>query len=75
MNPLNLILLLLTPITSAQFFNFGNIFNQNPHQHHHQQEPQNVASDSEWYRQNYEAGGFKEGEALRKIELARKGVL
>jgi len=84
-----------------------------------QQQPQNVGSDSQWYRQNYDAayctnylcpgtlscvhfphhcpcafpenedkvelsegiaicaskGGYKAGETLRKIELARKGLL
>jgi hypothetical protein len=115
----------------SQFFNFGNMFNQQQ-----QQEPQNMGSDSEWYQSNYEngmrshvpiqiihltvltarcdkylcphtlscvhfphhcpcafpavedkiefgdgsmacvsKGGFKAGEAARKVELARKGLL
>ncbi|EME43527.1 hypothetical protein DOTSEDRAFT_63725 [Dothistroma septosporum NZE10] len=108
------ILLSLTSIATAQFFNFGNMFGQQQ-----QQEPQNMPSDSEWYKQQYEAarcdkylcphtlscvhfphhcpcafpdqedkvefgegsmacvskGGYKAGEAQRKIELARKGLL
>ncbi|KAF1823064.1 uncharacterized protein K489DRAFT_318884 [Dissoconium aciculare CBS 342.82] len=111
-----MLLLLLGATTAwAQFnFNFGNMF-------HQQQEPekQNMPSDSEWFRTNYDnahcdkylcpatlscvhfphhcpcafpdhedkvefgdgsmacvsKGGFKAGEAGRKIELARKGLL
>ena len=43
-------LLLLAPGIHAQFNFFGNMFNQQ------QQPPSNVASDSDWYRQNYEGG-------------------
>ncbi|CAK3933749.1 Hypothetical predicted protein [Lecanosticta acicola] len=35
----------------AQFFNFGNMFGGQQHQH---QEPQNMGSDSEWYQNSYE---------------------
>lgn len=129
-----LLLLTLTSLATAQFFNFGNMFGQ---QQQHQ-EPQNMPSDSEWYQQQYESGeppsshlidsldmlmvrvarcdkylcphtlscvhfphhcpcafpeqedkvefgegsmvcvskgGFKVGEAQRKIDLARKGLL
>jgi hypothetical protein len=38
----------------AQFFNFGNMFGQQQQA----QEPQNMASDSDWYQQNYETGMF-----------------
>ncbi|KAK0510738.1 hypothetical protein JMJ35_007170 [Cladonia borealis] len=123
-------LLLLTLLCSlahlslAQFQFFEQMFNQGGQQqqrgHQQQQDqPQNVASDSEWYQRTYEGahctnylcpgtlacvhfphhcpcpfpavedkvelgegsaicvskGGWKEGEAMRKIELARKGVL
>ncbi|EGP85101.1 unnamed protein product [Zymoseptoria tritici ST99CH_3D7] len=43
------ILLLIAP-GMAQFFNFGNMF-----QNQQQAEPQNMASDSQWYMQNYES--------------------
>ncbi|KAF2153533.1 long chronological lifespan protein 2 [Myriangium duriaei CBS 260.36] len=106
----------------AQFNFFDQMFGGGGEQHHqgHQhQQPQNAASDSAWYKQNYEAahcdkylcphtlscvhfphhcpcafpevedkvelgdgsmvcvskGGYKAGEAMRKIELARKGLL
>ncbi|GAM83913.1 hypothetical protein ANO11243_019030 [Dothideomycetidae sp. 11243] len=105
----------------AQFHFFDQMFGgQGGGGHEHQQQqPQNMASDSAWYKQNYEAahcdkylcphtlscvhfphhcpcafpevedkvelgdgsmicvskGGYKEGEAARKIELARKGLL
>ncbi|KAF2172619.1 hypothetical protein M409DRAFT_62384 [Zasmidium cellare ATCC 36951] len=106
---------LLSSTTLAQFFNFGNMFNQQ----HQQAEPQNMPSDSDWYQGQYEGarcdkylcphtlscvhfphhcpcafpavedkvefgegsmvcaskGGYKTGEAARKIELARKGLL
>jgi Na+-transporting methylmalonyl-CoA/oxaloacetate decarboxylase gamma subunit len=51
MQSLNVILLsilLLVAPGMAQFFNFFG--NQQP------QEPQNMASDSQWYQQNYENG-------------------
>lgn len=112
---------LLTLPTTAQFQFFEQMFSQNsqPNPHHHQQGPQNVPSDSEWYQRNYEAahctnylcpntlacvhfphhcpcafpmvedkvelgegsavcvskGGKGVGEAGRKIEMARKGML
>ena len=44
------LLLLISP-AMAQFFNFGNMFGQQQ-----QQEPQNMASDSDWYQQNYDGG-------------------
>lgn len=51
-----LIFLLLAPsAVLAQFnFNFGNMFNQGGQAQHAQ--PQNMASDSEWYRTNYDNG-------------------
>ncbi len=129
--------LLFAFCAQAQFQFFEQMFQGGGHQHQ-QQQPQNVASDSSWYRQNYEAGiplstcqasgestlitksahctnylcpgtlacvhfphhcpcafpevedkvelgdgiavcvskgGYKAGEAARKIELARKGLL
>lgn len=45
--------LLLITTTSAQFFNFQNMFGGGGG---HQQEPQNMASDSEWYQAQYETG-------------------
>ncbi|KAI9707576.1 MAG: Long chronological lifespan protein 2 [Candelina mexicana] len=100
--------LLFAVSAQAQFQFFEQMFQGNQQQQ--QQQPQNVASDSSWYRQNYEAGtlscvhfphhcpcpfpntedkvelgegiavcvskgGYKAGEAARKIELARKGLL
>ncbi|TIA34168.1 hypothetical protein D6C78_07046 [Aureobasidium pullulans] len=55
----------------AQFQFFDQMFNQQQQQ----QQPQNAGSDSLWYRQQYDAGGYKAGEAARKIQLARKGLL
>ena len=58
-------LLLLTLICSlastslAQFQFFEQMFNQGGQQQRHQQQPdqpQNVASDSEWYQRTYEGG-------------------
>lgn len=133
---------LLFPFTAQAQFQFFEQMFQGNQQQQQQQQPQNVASDSSWYRQNYEAGelplkfstlqqclnvannsvfearcsnylcpgtlscvhfphhcpcpfpntedkielgegiavcvskgGFKAGEAARKIELARKGLL
>ncbi|KAL8852424.1 MAG: hypothetical protein Q9221_002654 [Calogaya cf. arnoldii] len=57
---LSIILLALTtllPLTTAQFQFFEQMFSGG-HQHQQPQQPQNVASDSEWYQQNYEAGTF-----------------
>ncbi|KAI4755064.1 hypothetical protein E4T52_10319 [Aureobasidium sp. EXF-3400] len=91
--PLSLVfttLLLFVLPTFAQFQFFEQMFNQGGQQ---QQQPRNAASDSSWYKQQYEAevedkvelddgsmvcvskGGYKAGEAARKIELARKGLL
>ena len=59
-NPLLRILLLillsslLLPFAAAQFQFFEQMFQGHPQQQH--QEPQNVASDSNWYRANYENG-------------------
>ncbi|KAL9623463.1 MAG: hypothetical protein Q9204_007952 [Flavoplaca sp. TL-2023a] len=108
----------LLPFTTAQFQFFEQMF-QGGHQHQQHQQPQNVASDSEWYQQTYESahctnylcpstlacvhfphhcpcpfpavedkielsqgsaicvskGGYRAGEAARKVELARKGLL
>ncbi len=52
-----LVVFLFALSVHAQFQFFEQMF-QGGHQHQHQQEqqPQNVASDSSWYRQNYEAG-------------------
>ena len=47
-------LLTLLPSATAQFQFFEQMFNQPQQPQHH--EPQNVASDSSWYQQNYEAG-------------------
>ncbi|THY24205.1 hypothetical protein D6D01_05572 [Aureobasidium pullulans] len=55
----------------AQFQFFDQMFNQQQQQ----QQPQNAGSDSAWYRQQYDTGGYKAGEAGRKIQLARKGLL
>lgn len=108
--------LLLAASASAQFNFFEQMFQQGGQQQ--RQEPQNVASDSSWYQENYDnaycnqylcpdtlacvsvpahcpcphpnvedkvelgngkvcisKGGFKAGEAVRKVELARKGLL
>lgn len=43
--------------TSAQFQFFEQMFNGGGQQQQ-QQQPQNVPSDSNWYRQNYEAGMY-----------------
>lgn len=51
MLPIPLLLLCWVVPAMSQFFNFGNMFNQQQ-----QQEPQNMASDSEWYQTQYEAG-------------------
>ncbi|KAF2403062.1 hypothetical protein EJ06DRAFT_541830 [Trichodelitschia bisporula] len=111
-----LALLGLFVTSSLQFEFFEQMFGG---QRQQSQQRQNVASDSSWYRQNYEAahcsnylcpgtlscvhfphhcpcafpdneekaelgdgiaicaskGGYKAGETLRKIELARKGLL
>ncbi|KAL8840794.1 MAG: hypothetical protein Q9176_003641 [Flavoplaca citrina] len=87
-----LTLITLLPLTTAQFQFFEQMF-QGGHQHQQHQQPQNVASDSEWYQQTYESavedkielsqgsaicvskGGYRAGEAARKVELARKGLL
>jgi hypothetical protein len=50
---LNLALLALITTASAQFQFFEQMFGGGGQQ---QQQQQNVASDSSWYRQNYEAG-------------------
>ncbi|MCJ1409441.1 Long chronological lifespan protein 2 [Ptychographa xylographoides] len=55
------ILTILLPFTSAQFQFFEQMFQGHPQQQQQQQQqsqqaPQNVASDSKWYQQNYEAG-------------------
>ncbi|KAF2841253.1 hypothetical protein M501DRAFT_1000419 [Patellaria atrata CBS 101060] len=111
-----LVLILSATPAFAQFQFFEQMFGGGHHQH---QEPQNVRSDSEWYRSQYDGahcsnylcpgtlscvhfphhcpcafpdvedkvelgegiavcvskGGYKVGEAGRKIELARKGLL
>lgn len=54
-----LIFIVLLPSTFAQFQFFEQMFSGNAHHHHHQQQqqqPQNVASDSNWYRQTYDGG-------------------
>ena len=48
---------------SAQFQFFEQMFQGQPQQ---QQQPQNVASDSNWYQQNYAAGKL-----LRRLSIAR----
>ena len=56
--PLSLVfttLLLFVLPTFAQFQFFEQMFNQGGQQ---QQQPQNAASDSSWYKQQYEAGTF-----------------
>lgn len=45
------IMMLAIPCLAQFNFNFGNMFNQQQ-----QQEPQNMASDSDWYRSNYDNG-------------------
>lgn len=50
MQLLTVLLLLIGPST-AQFFNFGNMFHNQQQAH---QEPQNMPSDSEWYQSQYE---------------------
>lgn len=112
--------LALLQVAHAQFGFFDQMFQGQHGGHgHQQQQPQNVPSDSNWYRSNVEnmrcdkylcpdtlacvhfphhcpcqfpsvedkieladgqrvcvsRGGFKDGEAARKIELARKGLL
>jgi hypothetical protein len=47
-------ILLLVSSTSAQFNFFEQMFQGGQQQQRH--EPQNTASDSNWYQQNYEAG-------------------
>jgi hypothetical protein len=114
-------LVLLPALAAAQFGFFDQMFGNGggQDQRHHHQQPQNVPSDSAFYRANYDRlhcnnylcpdtlacvhfphhcpcpfpanedkieladgsmicaskGGFKPGEAGRKIELARKGLL
>ena len=49
----------LASISLAQFQFFEQMFNQGGQQQRHQQQqdqPQNVASDSEWYQRTYESG-------------------
>ena len=46
---------LFTLSATAQFQFFEQMF-QGQQQHHQPQQAQNVASDSNWYQQNYEAG-------------------
>ncbi|MCJ1460871.1 Long chronological lifespan protein 2 [Mycoblastus sanguinarius] len=117
-----LLLPLLCPLASAQFQFFEQMFQGGggqQQQHAQSQQPQNVASDSQWYQKTYESahcsnylcpgtlacvhfphhcpcgfpavedkvelgagsaicvskGGWRVGEAARKIELARKGML
>jgi hypothetical protein len=48
--------LLLISSSSAQFNFFEQMFQGGQQQQRH--EPQNVASDSNWYQQNHEAGKF-----------------
>ncbi|KAM0111873.1 Long chronological lifespan protein 2 [Aspergillus fumigatus] len=77
-------LLFLASVAQAQFQFFEHMFGGG-HQEHHQQNTQNSASDSARYQQLWEGsegsavciskGGYKPGEAARKIELARKGLL
>jgi len=43
-------------VASAQFQMFEQLFNQGGHQQHQHQQPQNVASDSEWYQKTYDGG-------------------
>ncbi|KAK4565854.1 Long chronological lifespan protein 2 [Recurvomyces mirabilis] len=71
---LNLLLcfLLLALPATAQFQFFEHMFGGQQQQ---QQSPQNAGSDSAWYQQQYEAGGWAAGESARKVELARKGLL
>lgn len=47
---------LLLSGVAAQFQFFGDFFGQQGQQQGHQQERQNVASDSNWYRQTWENG-------------------
>ncbi|EMR71551.1 long chronological lifespan protein 2 [Eutypa lata UCREL1] len=117
--PLTLLLIaLLSPLVSAQFGFFDQMFGGGGQQQQ-QGEPQNVPSDPTFYQSNWERmrcdkylcpdtlacvhfphhcpcafpanedkfetvdghrlcvskGGFKQGEAARKVELARKGML
>jgi hypothetical protein len=52
-----LTILSLSLFASAQFGFFEQMFGgQQGHHHQQQQQQQNVASDSTWYKQNYEAG-------------------
>ena len=49
----------LASMSVAQFQFFEQMFNQGGQQQRHQQQqdqPQNVASDSEWYQRTYEGG-------------------
>lgn len=59
------LLLTLTSLASAQFFNFGNMFGQQQQQ----QEPQNMPSDSVWYEQQYESGECSSFHSLVFSEL------
>jgi len=52
--PIILFLSLLLPPAAAQFQFFEQMFQGHPQQQH--QEPQNVASDSNWYQENYQNG-------------------
>ncbi|KAI9724998.1 MAG: hypothetical protein M1812_000274 [Candelaria pacifica] len=52
----------------AQFQFFEQMFQGNQQQQ--QQQPQNVASDSSWYRQNYEAGNDTLKLSLELFKLA-----
>ncbi|KIW07284.1 uncharacterized protein PV09_02138 [Verruconis gallopava] len=116
---MHLLILLSVMVLSvrAQFQFFENFFGGDAQQQRH--EPQNVPSDSAWYRDNYakapcsnylcpdtlacvhfphhcpcafpenedkvelgegiavcaSKGGYKSGETIKKIELARKGLL
>ncbi|OQV00464.1 hypothetical protein CLAIMM_05954 isoform 2 [Cladophialophora immunda] len=118
MKALITLVLFLAGIASAQFQFFEQFFHGGQ-QNQAAQEKQNVPSDSNWYRQNWDGatcnnylcpdtlacvhfphhcpcphpdvedkielgdgiaicaskGGFKVGETVRKIELARKGLL
>lgn len=49
-------ILFLLPAVTAQFQFFGDFFGHQGQQQGQQQERQNVASDSNWYRQTWESG-------------------
>jgi hypothetical protein len=49
-------ILLVVAGANAQFGFFEQMFHG--HQQHHQQQPQNVPSDSSWYQQNYDNGSL-----------------